>query len=556
MDGDVDMAHGGPPPSTSASAAAATPARRVADNEELAWGPADPFDWEAYIAAYAPQARIDRLLRIARVCPDLRVPVAKEATNLIREHTLDVHAFQAALALQHQGSQSAQTERDDKEWISRTEVKARQEAEKLDLELRNYQNNLIKESIRVSARAAGGDSIRASPLRAHSPSSSADILTFSSSSPLNVNPQMANRDLADHFRRCGDLTGALRCYQRTRDFCSTSEHVVEMCLSVIEVSIAFMTVFILPHQPFTEASMYAYNHAPQVSLQLHNYSTVATFVSKAEGVLESYNPSASVGSSGRSGGTSSGSLGPPSKGATTSGADAIGALFRAGGSSSSGVSAGTVRGGAGAMGSGDAAQARLKREVAQIQAKLHMANGLASLGLGRYEAAARSFLRIESQYAETFSNTISAGDVALYGTLCALAVFPRPTLKSQVLDRAGFKTLMEHEPHVRELLDAFWACDYKKGLGLLAKHKVSAGVSASVVMPRSSHCPPTICTFFLPLFPCTDTPRPRHLSAPSHRRADAPHCQALPLSVPRTIPMRHAVPPRERVRMGRQSYRG
>lgn len=46
---------------------------------------------------------------------------------------------------------------------------------------------------------------------------------------------MANRDLADYYRHCGLLQEALKCYQRTRDFCSTAEHVMDMCLSVIEV---------------------------------------------------------------------------------------------------------------------------------------------------------------------------------------------------------------------------------------------------------------------------------------------------------------------------------
>jgi COP9 signalosome complex subunit 1 len=67
---------------------------------------------------------------------------------------------------------------------------------------------------------------------------------------------------------------------------------------------------------------------------------------------------------------------------------------------------------------------------------------------------------------------MSAGDVALYAVLCGLAVYPRPALKRQIIDRPNLRGFMEHEPHTKELLDAFWNCEYKKGLGLLAKWKV------------------------------------------------------------------------------------
>ncbi len=86
------------------------------------------------------------------------------------------------------------------------------EREKLELEMRNYQNNLIKESIR-----------------------------------------MAHRDLGDHFAQSGEWSEALKSYTKIRDYCSTTDHVIEMCLNVIEVS-----------------------------LRLENWTNVQTFVSKAE----------------------------------------------------------------------------------------------------------------------------------------------------------------------------------------------------------------------------------------------------------------------------------
>ncbi|ORY47677.1 PCI-domain-containing protein [Rhizoclosmatium globosum] len=48
---------------------------------------------------------------------------------------------------------------------------------------------------------------------------------------------MGHQDLGDHFYACGDLASALKCYSRTRDYCSTAKHVLDMCFNVIKVSV-------------------------------------------------------------------------------------------------------------------------------------------------------------------------------------------------------------------------------------------------------------------------------------------------------------------------------
>lgn len=80
------------------------------------------------------------------------------------------------------------------QWIEETNAKNNAERTKLEVELKTYTNNMIKESIR-----------------------------------------MAHRDLAAHFRCTGAYEGALRHYTKSREFCTTSQHVLEMCMSVLEV---------------------------------------------------------------------------------------------------------------------------------------------------------------------------------------------------------------------------------------------------------------------------------------------------------------------------------
>lgn len=42
-------------------------------------------------------------------------------------------------------------------------------------------------------------------------------------------------DLGDHYLDCGDLSNALKCYSRARDYCTSAKHVINMCLNVIKV---------------------------------------------------------------------------------------------------------------------------------------------------------------------------------------------------------------------------------------------------------------------------------------------------------------------------------
>lgn len=386
------------------------------------------------LASMQGRARLLRLIHIAKTAPQLRSSAAAQAADVVKSATSDVQAYQQLVALCNAVVPQPTYTVDDT-WIQETTQHVKQEGEKLDLELRNYQNNLIKESIR-----------------------------------------MANRDLADYYRSCGLLQEALQCYQRTREHCSTAEHVMDMCLSVIEVSerdrgsrwkAACVKLMIYPLFAFA-----------QVALEMQSYATVVAFVNKAEAVLETYNPAAAAGSAGgsaRAGGTSTSTTSsiivPPSKGASTSGADAIGALFRAGGSAAASAASGdqAARGGSADGGQGAAGETRVKNEVARIKAILCVAGGLAALGQGRFEAAATSFLATDPLYASSFAHLLAPGDLALYSTLCSIAVLPRPSLKRMVMDRPTFRSFTEHDPPTRELLDAFWACDYEKTLALLDK---------------------------------------------------------------------------------------
>jgi COP9 signalosome complex subunit 1 len=78
---------------------------------------------------------------------------------------------------------------------------------------------------------------------------------------------------------------------------------------------------------------------------------------------------------------------------------------------------------------------------------------------------------------------LSPGDIAIYGTLCALASFTRPAVKARVLDNNDFGVYIEQEPYVRELIDAYMTSKFKVVLELLEKFSVRP-----VCMPRTEPC--------------------------------------------------------------------
>lgn len=65
----------------------------------------------------------------------------------------------------------------------------------------------------------------------------------------------------------------------------------------------------------------------------------------------------------------------------------------------------------------------------------------------------------------------SRSDVASYIVLCALATLDRKELKSLVIDRAGISALLEHDTEAQQLLESFYACEYRRALSLLDKAK-------------------------------------------------------------------------------------
>ncbi|CAG5899030.1 unnamed protein product [Menidia menidia] len=164
-------------------------------------------DLEQYATSYSGLMRIERLQFIAEHCPQLRVEALKMALTFV-QRTFNVDAYEEIHRKLTEATREIQGVPDtvpeggavppplDSSWAESTRKKALLKLEKLDTDLKNYKGNSIKESIR----------------RGHD-------------------------DLGDHYLDCGDLSNALKCYSRARDYCTSAKHVINMCLNVIKVSV-------------------------------------------------------------------------------------------------------------------------------------------------------------------------------------------------------------------------------------------------------------------------------------------------------------------------------
>lgn len=376
---------------TSMSAAAAAAASAyIVENPSL--------DLEVYANSYVGLARLYRLIYIVNHCPSLRLEALKLAISYVMTtYNINLYTFlhqklaeslggvggggqlpDVAMATeqqqQQQPPQSAQQDRDipvlDSMWIESRNKKAALKLEKLDNDLKNYKSNSIKESIR----------------RGHD-------------------------DLGDHYLDCGDLSNALKCYSRARDYCTSGKHVVNMCLNVIKVSV-----------------------------YLQNWSHVLSYVGKAEATP-----------SGGGGGAVSAAEG-------SSGGGGNNANNGGGGGGGSGSSSSNATSG------GSASLTNLA-----VATKLKAAAGLAVLATGKYKLAAKHFLLASLDHCDppTANDLVSPSNIAVYGGLCALATFSRAELHAQLIYSTTFKLFLELEPQLRDVIVRFYESKYAQSLRLL-----------------------------------------------------------------------------------------
>ena len=176
---------------------------------------ASTLDLDSYMVAYTGVTRVRRLAFIAATSPTHKQDALRMASAEVKRTTNSI-LFVELLQLSGDDGGLA---RDDA-WVESVDRKATQRLEKLEADLNQHKTSLVKESIR-----------------------------------------MGHNDLGAFYYERGEFNLALKCFVRTRDYCTTSKHIIEMCLNVIKAS-----------------------------LQMGNYTHVANYITKAESTPDSSDP--------------------------------------------------------------------------------------------------------------------------------------------------------------------------------------------------------------------------------------------------------------------------
>lgn len=141
------------------------------------------------------------------MAPSLAVQALTIASRHVKTGR-DISLYQAIL-----GQLATATDQDqeiDRAWIDKTTAQNATDKDKLETELKMYTGNMIKESVRVSLSLI----LRETSIDAE---------------------QMGHNELGHFYRATGDSATALRHYTKSREYCTTSPHVVDMCLYILEV---------------------------------------------------------------------------------------------------------------------------------------------------------------------------------------------------------------------------------------------------------------------------------------------------------------------------------
>ncbi len=120
-------------------------------------------------------------------------------------------------------------------------------------------------------------------------------------------------------------------------------------------------------------------------------------------------------------------------------------------------------------------------DTERIAAKFSAIMGISHLAMGNFRGAAENFLEThprmisaktdDATEKDTYNEVLTPNDVAVYGSLCALASMNREELQRHVLDNSSFRNYLGLEPHMRRAISSFVSSKYSACLSILDSYK-------------------------------------------------------------------------------------
>ncbi|CAH8586742.1 unnamed protein product [Heterobilharzia americana] len=300
----------------------------------------------------------------------------------------------------------------DAKWEESTRRKGIMLLEQLDTELKNHKANSIKESIR-----RGSD------------------------------------DLGDLYLQLGQLNNANKCFTRSRDYCTSQQQELAMCLNVIKVAI------------FQRAWSHVGAHVTRAGSLSELRDTVPLIcVNKAESNTQQRSRTEVTSRQGTTRTTTSEVSGSTRSGESTTSGGSSSLIDPSGRILSRQPS--DILGGYVPTSGGQS----YRDALTQARTQLAIAAGLVELASRNYRGAAMNFLQVSHDHCESpTSRIVTMSDLAFFITLCGLATFERTELAKLVLGNTSLRLLLEAEPACRDILQSFYQADYAVCLGRLNK---------------------------------------------------------------------------------------
>ncbi|KAK9143501.1 hypothetical protein Syun_012901 [Stephania yunnanensis] len=180
----------------------------------------EQMDVEAYASSYTGRTKIARLIFIAEKCGNttMELEALRMAYDEIKkgENTLLFRDVVEKI-----GGRLGAAYGMDHAWVDGVDRRAEARKEKLENELNAYRGTLgVMATNDVD-----------SELLVH------ETLASVQTNLIKESIRMGYNDFGDFYYAHGALGDAFKNYARTRDYCTTSKHIIQMCLNVILVSI-------------------------------------------------------------------------------------------------------------------------------------------------------------------------------------------------------------------------------------------------------------------------------------------------------------------------------
>jgi len=116
---------------------------------------------------------------------------------------------------------------------------------------------------------------------------------------------------------------------------------------------------------------------------------------------------------------------------------------------------------------------KIESKTSELKKNVHLRNtikcysGLCYIRQKNYKSAARIFTEMDIELNELDPEIIAPNDIAIYGGICALISFNREELKNKIIENTKFKTYLELEPQILDLINAYYNSKYINMLEIL-----------------------------------------------------------------------------------------